>query len=85
MDPSPLGEVLALGGREDFPDLPGVLYHNSHSSDVQAVSGGRHGRSENSASSLTVGLAFCSPLLRSFVSWRSMNSMSSCRAHDSPE
>eukprot|EP00972_Heterocapsa_arctica_P080117 11808806-Heterocapsa_arctica.AAC.1 len=53
--------MLALGGREDFPDLPGVFNNNSHSSDVQAVSGGRHGRSEDSASSLPAGLAFCSP------------------------
>eukprot|EP00972_Heterocapsa_arctica_P006896 1008866-Heterocapsa_arctica.AAC.1 len=61
MDPSPLGEVLALGGRENVPDLPGVLDHQSHSSDVQAVSQGRHGRSENGACSFPVGLAFCSP------------------------
>eukprot|EP00972_Heterocapsa_arctica_P092987 13714526-Heterocapsa_arctica.AAC.1 len=53
--------MLALGGRENIPDLPGVLDHDSHSSDVQAISGGRHGRSENGASSLTVGLAFCPP------------------------
>eukprot|EP00972_Heterocapsa_arctica_P062614 9232730-Heterocapsa_arctica.AAC.1 len=38
-----------------------MLHHDSHSSDVQAVSGGRHSRSKTGASSLPVGLASCSP------------------------
>eukprot|EP00972_Heterocapsa_arctica_P088648 13071884-Heterocapsa_arctica.AAC.1 len=53
--------MLTLCDREDFPDFPGVFDHDSHPPDVQAVSGGRHCRSKNSASSFPVGLALCSP------------------------
>eukprot|EP00972_Heterocapsa_arctica_P015403 2269843-Heterocapsa_arctica.AAC.1 len=53
--------MLALCDREDFSYFPGMLHHDSHSPDVQAVSGGCHFRSKNRASSLPVSLALCSP------------------------
>eukprot|EP00972_Heterocapsa_arctica_P099371 14664010-Heterocapsa_arctica.AAC.1 len=53
--------MLASGGREDLPDLSGMLNHDSHSSDVQYISGGCHGRAEDCASSLAVSLTLSPP------------------------